>query len=33
MRLIEAAIPQDEKSLLEAMNKIIVDYDPSREPF
>jgi hypothetical protein len=33
MRLIEASIPLDEKSLLEAMNKIIVDYDSSREPF
>jgi hypothetical protein len=33
MRLIEAAIPQDKKALLEAMNKIIVDYDSSREPF
>jgi hypothetical protein len=33
MRQIEAAIPHGEKSLLEAMNRIVVDYDASREPF
>lgn len=33
MRQIEAAIPHEEKLLLEALNGIVVDYDSSKKQF